>query len=73
MFGPLDSHLSLHNTKPKTNDVTDLSPLFSCYTAEDIEQDRQHLPSHTLEVGDALSGILLIDTEVVQELVLGGS
>jgi hypothetical protein len=43
-----------------------LSPLFSGYTAEDIEKDRQHLSSHTLEVGDTLSGILLIDTEVVQ-------
>ena len=70
---PLYPHLLLHNTQPKSDNITDLSPLLSRYTAENIEEDREHLSSHTLEVGDTLSGILLIDTEVVQQLVLSRS
>jgi hypothetical protein len=68
-----ETHLLLHDTQPKADNVTNLPPLLSCHTAEDVEEYRQHLSSHPLEMRDTLGGILLINTEVVQQLFLSRS
>ena len=66
-MGP-GANLFIHDTEPQPDNITDLTSVLPRDAAEHVEEHRKHLACHLLQMRDVLSGILLIDTEGLQEL-----